>query len=168
MGSSSPLSFKGKDIKGMSGRVYLAGPISGLDYNGANNWREYVRQRLPSNVHGLNPMRGKSYLAKYGILQADCDQYDNVLSSNRGIMTRDRWDATRCDALLVNFLGAKQVSIGTCMEIAWADLYRIPIIVIMEPEGNPHEHAMIKEAIGYRVTSLDEAIQVLGAMFADG
>lgn len=150
-------------------RVYLAGPISGLDYNDANNWREYVKQRLPSNVNGLNPMRGKSFLSKYGILQPDCDRYDHhVLASNRGIMTRDRWDATRCDALLVNFLGAKQVSIGTCMEIAWADLYRIPIVVIMEEEGNPHEHAMIKEAIGYRVSSIDEALQVIGAMFSNG
>jgi hypothetical protein len=37
-------------------------------------------------------------------------------------MTRDRFDATRCDVLLVNLLGAERVSIGTMMEVAWADL----------------------------------------------
>ena len=68
--------------------------------------------------------------------------------------TRDRFDATRCDLLFVNLLGAKETSIGTVMEIAWADLLRKPIVLAIEPEGNIHDHGMIKEAIGFRVPSL--------------
>jgi hypothetical protein len=34
----------------------------------------------------------------------------------------------------------------------------------MEPEGNPHEHGMILEAIGFRVPGLEEALHIIKAM----
>lgn len=147
--------------------VYLAGPITGLDYAGATDWRvETVRILADSGIKGLSPMRGKEYLSSVKEFTMDGDKYKplNVMSSNRGIMTRDRWDATRCDVLLVNLLDAKRVSIGTCMEIAWADLARIPVVCAMEPEGNPHDHGMILEAIGFRTASLNEALHIIKAM----
>lgn len=103
-------------------------------------------------------MRGKEYLIAVEEIQGAYN--DKVMSCSRGIITRDRFDATRCDVLLVNLLGAKKVSIGTVMEIAWADAHRIPIIVVIEPEGNPHEHPMIDEVTGFRATSLTEALAV--------
>lgn len=130
-------------------KVYLAGPITRLDYKGAVEWRDYAIQKL-FPIRGMSPMRGKEYLSN--VL--------SVLSSDRGIMTRDRNDATTCDVLLVNFLGATRVSIGTVMEIAWADGRRIPIVCAMEKTGNVHDHGMVKEAIGFRVETLDEAIQI--------
>ena len=33
--------------------------------------------------------------------------------------------------------------------------------VAMEPDGNPHEHGMIKEALGFRVPTLEEAILIV-------
>ena len=147
--------------------VYLAGPITGLDYAGATDWREYaIAELAKGGIKGLSPMRAKNFLANVTAFEANCDGYGslNALATNRGIMTRDRFDATRCDVLLVNFLGAKRVSVGTAMEIAWADLARIPIVCAMEPEGNPHDHGMINEALGYRVTSLDEAIAITRAI----
>jgi len=76
-------------------------------------------------------------------------------------MTRDFNDCSTCDVLLVNLLGASKVSIGTVMEIAWAYQNRTPVVVVMEQEGNPHEHAMIREAIGFRVHTMGEAIAVV-------
>ncbi len=118
----------------------------------------------------MSPLRGKDYLRGIPALTADCAGYGalNCMSSPRGIMTRDRFDATRCDALLVNLLGAARVSIGTVMEIAWADACRTPIVVAMEPAGNVHEHAMIAEAIGFRVPTLAEAIHVIKAIADNG
>lgn len=147
--------------------VYLAGPISGLTYDGAEDWRTTARQELASHqIKAVSPLRGKDYLRGIPALTADCAGYGalNCMSSPRRIMTRDRYDATRCDALLVNLLGAERVSIGTVMEIAWADQCRIPIIVAMEESGNVHEHAMITEAIGFRVPTLAEAIHVIKAI----
>ncbi|API59603.1 hypothetical protein BSL82_09990 [Tardibacter chloracetimidivorans] len=146
--------------------VYLAGPISGLNYQGATDWRDYAREVLAANgIKGLSPMRGKSALAgldKLGHKPEDCGHLAHLtpLATQRGVMTRDRFDATRCDVLLVNFLGATAVSMGTVMEIAWADNCRIPIVCAMEL-GNVHEHIMLCEAIGYRVDTLESALDIV-------
>ena len=40
--------------------VYLAGPITGLTYDGATDWRHAVAADLNSvGIKGLSPMRGK-------------------------------------------------------------------------------------------------------------
>jgi nucleoside 2-deoxyribosyltransferase len=106
-------------------------------------------------------MRGKEYLK-------DIEKFDGTknygsagpLSGDRAITTRDRRDATTCDVLLANVLGADKASIGTVLEIAWADSERIPIVLVMEPEGNPHDHAMLRELAGFRVATLDEALWI--------
>lgn len=151
----------------MSTKVYLAGPIAGLDYAGATNWRKQVAAELNDvGIEAYSPMRAKQYLRHVESFAKDCTPYAsaNVLSSNRGITTRDRWDATRCDLLFVNLLSAKSPSLGTIIEIAWADLLRIPIVCAMEPEGNPNEHGMILEMIGFRLPTLDEAVDITKAI----
>lgn len=142
-------------------KVYLAGPITGLDFDGAADWRNEAIAKLKP-IAGMSPMRGKEFLKPIGVLSGTAEEYGhlNVMASPRGIMTRDRYDCTTCDVLLVNFKDAKRVSIGTVMEVAWADANRIPIVCIME-KGNVHEHAMIAEAIGYRVDTLEEAVRVI-------
>lgn len=153
----------------MSKLVYLAGPITGLSYGGATDWREHARGVLAPEITGLSPMRGKEYLASIEKISGTGEEYAHMgcLSLPRGVMTRDRFDCTRCDVLLVNLLGAKAVSIGTVMEIAWADSVRTPIVCAIEPTGNPHEHMMIQEALGYRVPSLNEALHIVRAILLD-
>jgi nucleoside 2-deoxyribosyltransferase len=146
--------------------VYLAGPIAGLNYAGATEWRDdAIAQLAAAGIKGLSPMRAKNYLKDVQEFSKNCHAEGavNVLSQPSSIMTRDRFDATRCDVILVNFLGAEKVSIGTVMELAWADLSRIPIVCVMEP-GNIHEHGMVTEAIGIRVTTLEEALEVVKAI----
>lgn len=153
----------------MQPTVYLAGPITGLSYDAATDWRKDFTARLRMHhIKGLSPMRGKEYLSHVGKFTMDGDKYQpySVMSSNRGIITRDRFDATRCTVLLVNLLGAEHVSIGTMIEIGWADGKRIPIVGVMEKSGNPHEHGMVLEAFGYRVETLDEALHLIVAMLA--
>jgi nucleoside 2-deoxyribosyltransferase len=141
-------------------RVYLAGPISGCDYNTATDWREQVTEDLAKyGIQGMSPMRCKSYLKDLADLGVEDVHKMNATSTARGIMTRDRYDCTNCDVLLVNFLGAKRISVGTVMEIAWADLCRTPTIVAMEKD-NIHRHAMVDEAVGFRVDTLEEAVEI--------
>lgn len=147
--------------------VYLAGPITGLSYDGAEDWRAYAKGKLGEfGIKGLSPLRAKDYLRSLDVLSGTGEEYAHlgVLSTCRGVMTRDRYDATRCDVLLVNLLGAKSVSIGTVMEIAWADLKRTPIVVAMEATGNCHAHMMISEAIGFSLPTLDQALDVVAAI----
>lgn len=141
--------------------IYLAGPISGLTYDGAVDWRNTVKETLDDASKGqiqcLSPMRHKDYLLNESKIK---DDYEQILSSQRGITARDRFDSTRCDLLFVNFLGAKKVSIGTVLEIAWADSQRIPIVLVMEDENNPHEHSMVRELCPFRVNNLEEGIEI--------
>jgi len=108
-------------------------------------------------------MRGKHYLAQE---KSIADSYEETpLSCQKGITCRDRMDVMRCDMLFVNFLGAQRVSIGSVMEIAWADAWRKPIIIAMEKD-NVHSHAILRETAGFIVPTLDEAIAVAIAVLS--
>jgi len=140
-------------------RVYLAGPITGTTYQGANDWRIWAMGELEqAGIVGVNPLRAKEYLESYGILEA---QYIDIhpFSTNKGITSRDRFDVIRCDLMLAYFPKDpnRRVSIGTCIEFGWADLNRTPVICAME-EGNIHEHGMLLEIMGWRCHTLEEAV----------
>lgn len=83
------------------------------------------------------------------------------MSKPHGIFKRDKYDVMSCDAMLVNLLGAKRVSIGTMFEMAWAEDHGKPIVLIMEDEGNLHEHCFVTESICYRTNNLDHGIQLI-------
>jgi hypothetical protein len=151
--------------------VYLAGPISGLNFGECTDWRDTVRLQLSmAGIRGLSPLRAKEYLAALGDakLTGTGEEYRDLglMSTPRAVMTRDRFDASRCGVLFVNLLGATKVSIGTMMEVAWADLNRTPIVCVIEPTGNVHEHMMLTEAIGFRVATIEDGIKVTKAILA--
>lgn len=157
--------------------VYLAGPITGLSYEGCTDWRQQAMDHLSQfGIQGLSPLRSKDYLLNETSIS---DNYNNgirdneklsslasIMSSQRGIYARDRFDCFRADAVLVNMLGAKKVSIGTVMEIAWAAGKNTPVVLIMEKEGNIHEHSMLREACPFRVETLEDALFVVTALLA--
>lgn len=145
-------------------RVYLAGPITGLDYKGATDWRDFVRDELVKyGIESLSPMRSKEYLLQEKIIASGYDNL-NVLSKAKGIVTRDRNDVMTSDLILFNLLEAKKVSIGTVIEYGWADAFRKPIVTVIEKEGNIHEHAMLNEMTGFRVETLEAGILVARAL----
>lgn len=136
-------------------KIYLAGPISGCSFEECTDWRDKFTALIPQSIQCLSPMRGKNFLKGKGIISGSYES-DGPFATRRGIMTRDFFDCTRAELIVVNLLEAKKVSIGTCMEIAWAFQTRTPLIAIMET-GNIHEHPMILEAIGFRVYTIEEA-----------
>ena len=153
---------QGKALMFTKPKVYLAGAISGLTYDEAVNWREYAAQVLAPDIVAYSPLRQKHFLADVGVLDGSYAQ--NSLSTDRGIMTRDHWDCRTSDVILVNFLGSSKVSIGTCMEIAWAFAYNKPLVMVMEEKGNIHDHPMVREAIGYKVDTLDNGLAIVKAI----
>lgn len=145
-------------------KVYLAGPITGCSFNECVDWREEFISQLPPQIHGMSPLRGKSYLEEEKEIANDSSQMklvkevQTVLSSERGLTTRDYNDVRTSNLVVANFLGTTKVSIGTVMEVAWARAFQIPTILVIEPTGNVHEHAMIRDSVGFRVASLEEAV----------
>ncbi len=156
-------------------KVYLAGPITGLSYGeAALGWRQYVHEKMTAeapHIQCYSPMRGKQFLIKHGDkpLPGTPDNAGtrSPISTDRAVITRDRYDVQSADALFINFLGAKIVSIGTVWEIGQADAFRKPMIVCMEP-GNLHEHIFINGTAGYVVDNIDEGLGILKHLFTHG
>lgn len=145
----------------MQPTVYLAGPISGLNFKNCTDWRVHAEDVLRAHgIRGWNPMRAKEALAKLEAISGHGNEYAFMgpFATSKGVMTRDFFDCTRCDVVLVNFIGAKKVSIGTVMEIAWAFQLHTP--VIMATDNDLHNHMMMNEATGFKVSTLEEAVRV--------
>ena len=147
----------------MDYKAYLAGPVTGLSYDTATAWRAYARKVLAYlNIDAMDPMRGQEYLQGSENMS---DSYEGLAMSNqRAIMSKSYNDTITSNIVIVNFLGATRVSIGTVMEMAWAFEKKIPIICVIESEGNPHDHSMVREAMNFRVATVDEAIKVADVM----
>lgn len=145
--------------------VYLAGPITGLSYNGATDWRDAAKNKLDDHhILGLSPLRAKDYLLGETTIG---DSYeDSILSCQKGITARDRFDCQRCDVVLLNLLGAERVSIGSMIEIGWADSARVPVVSVFE-EGSLHDHAMVREISGFIASNMDDALNTIIAILGE-
>jgi nucleoside 2-deoxyribosyltransferase len=143
-------------------KVYLAGPIKGLTYGEAADWRKTAAEWLWRRGIGvLSPMRYKEYLSDVGPLG---DNYANhPTSSGKGIYRRDHFDVSRCDVVLMNLEGAERVSIGTMIEAGQADMCDKPVVLVME-RGNCHEHAILENIAGFIVPTLAEGLIVVAAL----
>jgi nucleoside 2-deoxyribosyltransferase len=143
---------------------YLAGPMSGLTYEEAMTWRIYTIEKLKPII-GLSPVRDCEQFKNTTFTQIVAPEHMDSLHTPRGIMIRDRNDVYRADVVFINFLNAKKVSIGTVMEVAWANRLHKPIVCAIE-DNNPHNHDLILQAIDYRVDSVDEGIRVIKSILA--
>lgn len=149
--------------------MYLAGPITGLNYKGATDWRGIVAEQLAeSGIVAFSPMRGKDYLRKLDVIgdarvqtRPEDDSYglNKVMSSAQGITYRDRNDVMKADVVLMNLLGATRISIGTMIEAGWADAFRKPVIVAREKDSI-HGHGMLDAIATYTVDDLEEALHL--------
>lgn len=162
-----PLHLRGVDMSRPS--VYLAGPITGLTYDESTDWRDSVAAELDDvGITAYSPLRCKQYLREFGELDAAGGQDSayvgvNPLSDPAGITARDRNDVKTKDAILINLLGAERISVGTCIEVGWADAFRKPIIVAME-EDNVHRHAILNHCAGFIAPTLEQAVEIVKAV----
>ncbi len=147
-------------------KVYLAGPISGLTYDGAQEWRDEFRNTIDPSIEAFSPLRGKEYLTMRGPLEGSYNEYP--LSTDQGITARDRYDCMGSDLVVFYLLGATRVSIGTMIEFGWCDAARNPAIVIMEKEGNVHDYPMIRQIAQFRVDNLKDAISIAEIILLPG
>jgi len=148
--------------------VYVAGPMTGLGWDDANDWREKVRTALP-DCEVRSPLRGKAWLRQETVIESS--EYPKPFGSKNAIIKRDHWDVQCADLVIANFKGTAFIeygggevitqvaSIGTCFELAWAYEFGTPIISII-PEGNIHRHPFILAASLEIVKDLDTALSL--------
>ena len=148
-------------------KVYLAGPIRGLTFDEAVDWRRYAASWLADLGHvSVSPMRGKDYLKDRGRLLGDrgSGSFEEFpMSSEQGIYGRDIFDVSRCDVLLANLEGATKLSIGTVMEIQAARDRGKYVLVVLE-DGSTHDHPFVRRAASLVVPNLDLALEVLAVL----
>lgn len=151
-------------------RVYLCGPISGLYASEATGWREEAEKRLTcvydaegdfvcerdTYITVLNPMRDKTNLPA-GRLPPEGFTHLGPLCTGRGILGRDRNDVRTSNVVLANFTGAPHVSIGSMIELGWADAWGIPVVAILDKH---HNHVFVREIATAICKDLDEAVKV--------
>jgi nucleoside 2-deoxyribosyltransferase len=140
--------------------VYLAGPVTGLSFNQAYEWRKTASDLLAPRIECANPVRGQLHLKDEAAIKHT--YIGNPFTSQRGIMVQDHYDVCRSTVLLVNLLGAREKSQGTGMELAWAWDKHIPVVAVIEDEGNPHDgHPMILETFSFRCSDLLTGIEII-------
>lgn len=134
-------------------KVYLSGPITGLLLEDAIDWTNYAKDVLKhDNIIGYRPLRRTNFTGNALAVMSN--------QRNKECVGRDRYDVMSCDCMLVNVLDAKQASIGTITEIAWAYLLQKPIVLVMEDNSvNVHEHGFIQEMITHRTGDLDIGLE---------
>lgn len=124
-------------------KIYLAHPISGQSAEQVIGYYTSTIALLEAmNYDVLCPMTGKGYLRTEKKFKSQ--GYNNPVSTNHAIKERDQWMIGLADVVLIDLLGAKDVSIGCVMELAWGDMARKHTVVIMEAD-NPHRHAFVLE-----------------------
>lgn len=165
-------------------KVYLSGPITNYDFDAhlCNGWRKEAKNFLEignwtardqrefeaesstggqtyydTGIKTYSPLRGKVYLKNVGAIDGE---YDGPLTNRHAITMRDRHDCLTCDAMLVYLKGTDVVSIGTMIELGWADAVRKPIVLVMEP-GNVHEHVIAGSIPVACVETLEEGCDVI-------
>lgn len=147
--------------------VYLAGPIFGVSYKEANDWREDIKAKFLPGIVGISPMRLKSFLSKKRKIGHSYE--DDPLSNARAIKTRDYMDVKTCDMLLAwmpKALNEARPSTGTTMELGWADAFDKPIVLVTD---DPHliKHPLTGQAAGFIVPDLDSAAEIVNGVFGE-
>jgi len=141
--------------------IYLAGPITGLNFEDANDWRRVVSDDLKhSNIIGISPLRceslkeGETYNASY-----NCPKFGEPLA----IASKNFLDVQKCDLLLAYL---PKISIGTLIEIGWAIALQKPVIVVSKlPEIR--EHSILNAKVGWMLESFEDAVDVIFGLFED-
>ena len=138
--------------------VYLAGTIKHTSYTGATHWRQNAARYLNElGIATLDPMRGKDFLKGLMPLGATFGETFDF--------ERDRWDVQNCDVIFCNLMYTEQVSIGTVIEIAWADVFGKYIVVAMN-DNNIHQHGMLRQTASIVFNDFEEALRYIPTLLA--
>lgn len=139
--------------------IYAAHPINGLSYQEVTDYYSHLIDDLHGFHHIIHPMMGKDYLRTAKELRSV--GYEGLPpSTNHAIKERDQWMVKKADIVFVDLTGAKGISIGCVMELAWADLLGKHTVVVLDKEGY-HKHAFVLECADVLFDTHDEAIEYL-------
>lgn len=155
-------------------KVYLSGPITGLDYTNARyGWRQDFADSLDEPIEVLSPMRHEGHLAEMKTpmtreaLKAFEKEKNHIFSHPRMIVSKDMLDIEQSDLVVVNLLGASKVSQGTVWEMGYAKGKGKQIVVITDKD-NVHTSPFITESANVIVDNVDDAVMIVNSLLSTG
>lgn len=151
----------------MKKSVYLAGPVGGCTYAEARNgWRLEFAAKLSDEIEVFSPLRG---IHGYEDEQVFTNENQKNISGNWWVL-RDLNDVKTCDAVVVNFRGAKKVSVGSIAEIFYGAALGKHFIVIDDWEDgtSPHIHPFIEKLAYKIVPTLEDAKRTVEKLLLPG
>lgn len=139
-------------------KIYLAGYISGAKLKECAEWRKQIREHfdLKSKWHGeitfLDPLNKKDFN------QINIDGLKSNIPG-KAFVKRDHKCVKIADLLIANLntFGEKRPLTGTIYELAWAWMYKTPVIVITNDVNYKH-HPFIQDTACIIVKSVDEIL----------
>lgn len=113
--------------------VYLAGPVAAYDDGGAE-WRDVVKSEYEDyTITFLDPLDKYNVPAEdLSIVPGKSDPGDDTTVGITDIVESDKQMLRDSDAVLVGYSDVK--SIGTPMEVMWAKLHGLPVIMWIRDE----------------------------------
>lgn len=143
-------------------RVYLAGPIAGQTGEKLlNSIAEKAAILTDIGYLVYQPMVGKSHIIPHTETYKSNGYEQFAVATNHSIFARDKWMVTQADIIVADLsTSGDRVSIGTMMEIAWANLQGKLVIVVL-PDGNIHNHLFVLEAATHIFKNMDQVYDYL-------
>lgn len=142
--------------------IYTAGSISGKTPQEVEKYFTTLKVLFESFGYTvLNPMTAKGHLITEMAYRAA--DYRHPISTNRAILSRDRWMVQQADIIYADLTNATHASIGTMFELAWAYDHHKHTIIVMD-ETNIHHHAFVLESVSIVFPQAKEAIDYLKAL----
>lgn len=146
--------------------IYLAGPIAGCTEGEANDWREHVSDRLRVLGYvGISPLRCEPLIGeRYGT-----GNDDPRFGTARAISSKNLADVQSCDltfAYMPKPEEGRPPSVGTIIEIAWANAFRKPVVLVTT---DPYilAHPVVNACASWILESLDDGLDVVDGLFHD-
>ena len=145
-------------------RVYLAGPMATRTYGECTDWRDQMRELCETHIRFLSPLRGLEYFMEHEHLPLEVD--GDIMNKGAAIIAKCRMDVRRADAVVAYFPDEnKRTSIGSMVEIGWADMMQKPIVVVRSKDEEAHVHPFVEHLAGWTVDSVDEAAGIVNVLF---
>lgn len=146
-------------------KVYFGTPMSGFTIRSLKARCSILEKSLGNvPIQILKPWRDLD-IASDAVLE---NQYfDDPIATDNSITIRDRNDIKRSDAVVFWVKGCGEVlSRGLFFEMAWADAFGIPFILVKDDDQQMYDYPMIRATAICIVLSAEPAVRCLKNLLA--
>jgi hypothetical protein len=145
-------------------KIYLSGPMTGSSTEDVVRWRQKATKLLSEQAEVFDPALAL-YESKSSYAQPESPA-EALLRLRHGLLVVDRnkHQIQSSDVVLANFLHADHASIGSIGELFWANAFRVPIVIVREPIGNVHDHAMLNAIASVVTHNLEDGCEAALSM----